>query len=286
VFDIGGNLDGIGTFLGLVPQADMWITITAAVAGQTTPLNLEEFRTVGITSPVVALIAAIVAVLALVQFLRLFKPKDLNGTNIILQLVETRGHHASLSQFQIVLWTLLIGGATVYVIALSGDLIPISQQALVLLGISGAATLGSQLAPPPPQSARRASDARPTWGDLVADNGQIDVTRVQMLFFTVLVAAFVLVHVIDNYEIPAVPNSFLTLMGISNGVYIVNKFIKPSDVALTEQDAKTRIEAAGYQVVGGLQAAEGGGWSGTATRGGANFQIVLSRDWTVAATPA
>lgn len=284
ILEIGGDLEGIGTFFGLVPQADMWIVAKTTFGSEPAPVTVEEFRTIGITKPAIALLAAIVAVLALVQFLRLFKPPDLRGTNIILQLVETRGRHASLSQFQVVLWTLLIGGATVYVITLSGNLIPISSQALVLLGISGAATLGSQLAPPPPPPAHRGRTESPRWGDLVSDQGQLDVTRVQMLFFTVLVAAFVMVHVVDNYQIPAVPESFLTLVGISNGVYIVNKFIRPG--VPTREEATAKIEAAGYRLTGPLQPSEGGGWSGPAEHGGANFQITVARTGAVTAAAA
>jgi hypothetical protein len=51
------------------------------------------------------------------------------------------------------------------------------------------------------------------------------VTRLQMLFFTVLIALFVSIHVIDSFEIPEIPSSFLGLMGLSNGVYLLKKFV-------------------------------------------------------------
>ncbi len=46
-----------------------------------------------------------------------------------------------------------------------------------------------------------------------------------MLFFTVLIALFVSIHVIDSFQIPEIPNSVLELMGLSNGVYLASKFI-------------------------------------------------------------
>jgi hypothetical protein len=49
---------------------------------------------------------------------------------------------------------------------------------------------------------------------------EIDVTRLQMLAFTFITAAFVLIKVITDYEIPSIPTNFLVLMGISNGVYV------------------------------------------------------------------
>ena len=70
---------------------------------------------------------------------------------------------------------------------------------------------------------------RPIFSDLVIGldgKQEIDVSRVQMLFFTVIVAIFVVLRVITSGTIPAIPDSFLVLMGISNGVYLSAKFIK------------------------------------------------------------
>jgi hypothetical protein len=46
-----------------------------------------------------------------------------------------------------------------------------------------------------------------------------------MLFFTVLIAVFVSIHVVDSFQIPDIPPSFLGLMGLSNGVYLLSKFL-------------------------------------------------------------
>jgi hypothetical protein len=68
----------------------------------------------------------------------------------------------------------------------------------------------------------------PRWSDLLigADGrDEIDITRVQMLFFTLIVAIFVALRVLASGTIPEIPESFLILMGISNGVYLSSKFI-------------------------------------------------------------
>jgi hypothetical protein len=39
-----------------------------------------------------------------------------------------------------------------------------------------------------------------------------------MLFFTLIAASFVSVRLFNSYEIPVVPDGFLWLMGLSNGV--------------------------------------------------------------------
>lgn len=67
----------------------------------------------------------------------------------------------------------------------------------------------------------------PQWSDLVVTPvhpGEIDVTRVQMLFFTLISAAFVAIKLFTSYTIPIIPDGFMLLMGISNGVYLTSKF--------------------------------------------------------------
>jgi hypothetical protein len=69
----------------------------------------------------------------------------------------------------------------------------------------------------------------PKWSDLVTDTdrpAEIDVTRVQMLFFTIISAVFVAVNIIDTGTIPVIDNTYVTLMGISNGVYVTTKFVR------------------------------------------------------------
>jgi len=226
---ISGNGDGVGEFLGLVPVAQVWIS--ARGNGNASDAALADVvESIGITNTWAALGAALGAIFLLAWFLKGFKPTGLQGSNLLLQMIETRGRRASLSQFQIVLWMFVIGAATAYVMVLSGNLIPLTEGTLALLGISGLATLGSQLAPRGAADRAEAEAARegataPSWRDLIASDGEIDVTRLQMLFFTVLIAVFVSIHVIDSFQIPEIPPSFLGLMGLSNGVYLLSKFL-------------------------------------------------------------
>jgi hypothetical protein len=69
----------------------------------------------------------------------------------------------------------------------------------------------------------------PKWSDLVTDTdrpAEIDVTRVQMLFFTVISAAFVALNILETGAIPGIDSTYITLMGISNGVYVTTKFVR------------------------------------------------------------
>ena len=52
---------------------------------------------------------------------------------------------------------------------------------------------------------------------------EVDVARFQMLLFTLVTAAFVLMNVVTTYVIPEISPGFQTLMGISNGVYLGSK---------------------------------------------------------------
>jgi hypothetical protein len=69
----------------------------------------------------------------------------------------------------------------------------------------------------------------PKWSDIVTDTdrpAEIDVTRVQMLFFTVISAFFVALNIADAGVIPDIDPTYVTLMGISNGVYLTAKFVR------------------------------------------------------------
>jgi len=206
-----------------VPVADMVVAITLA-SGQTITTSAQ----VGATSVAVGWAMVLVSMgffwgtLAVVA-----NKRRMAGRTLMLRVVSTPDGYASLSQFQVLLWTNVVGLCAVYVITLSGNLIPISVGTLTLLGIASGSALVARL----PQSGDDSSKtpaasgppASPEWADMLIPNrrtGDIDITRVQMLAFTLISAGFVVVKVIVDYEIPEIPVNFLLLMGISNGVYI------------------------------------------------------------------
>ena len=206
-----------------VPVADMVVEVT------TTSNQIVVTATqVGVTSAIVAWgVVAVVAVLVVLIVRGIARHRHVRGRNLLLQVISTRDGYASLSQLQIVLWTLVVGMSAIYVMTLSGNLISISEGTLVLLGIASAAALASRVPgsgqPTAVVPVPEAVPATPEWSDLVVPDRttrEVDVTRLQMLAFTLITAAFVLVKVVVDYEIPAIPSSFLVLMGISNGVYV------------------------------------------------------------------
>jgi hypothetical protein len=206
-----------------VPVTDIVVEVTTGT-GQIVLTATQ----VGVTSVVLAWVV-VVAVLAVVVVIMdgIARYRHIRGRNLLLRIISTQDGYASLSQLQIVLWTLVVGMSAIYVMTLSGNLISISDGTLILLGIASAAALAARIpssgqpAAVPPDPA--APPATPDWSDLIIPDRstrEIDVTRLQMLAFTLITASFVLVKVVVDYEIPSIPPNFLVLMGISNGVYV------------------------------------------------------------------
>jgi hypothetical protein len=145
-FVFGHFGDGDSTALGLVPLADFRVIVVTGTGA--TAQRAEVVQQVGVTYPLVAAIVTAGVVLIAWSLLYLFgRQRGVPGGgkgDAILRLISTKAGYASLSQLQIILWSFLVGGSAVYVMALSGNLIDITGGTLVLLGISGAATVGSK----------------------------------------------------------------------------------------------------------------------------------------------
>jgi hypothetical protein len=237
------------TGVATVPVADMVVEVTPAEG----PVIVTSIQ-VGVTAAVVAwVVVAVVAVMLWAVLHGIAKYRRIRGRYLLLRVISTQDGYASLSQLQIVLWTLVVGMSAIYVMTLSGNLISISEGTLILLRIASSAALlarasaavqpagpasGTQVASVTPAPDPPGDPATPEWADLIIPNRQtqeIDVTRLQMLAFTLITAAFVVIKVVVDYEIPAIPPNFLILMGISNGVYVAGRRLpsRPRDSTTT-----------------------------------------------------
>jgi hypothetical protein len=230
------RFSGDGEYAGffLVPLAEVRIL----VLGKDSSVAADVSHTIGIANRLVALLSAaltIVLAFAVLSWIsqRRLKSLGLGGLDPFIQVITTPDGYASLSHFQMVVWTFVVAASAVYVMVLSGDLIEVTTGTLVLLGISGAVTVGTRL-----HDNRQAVTnqtvppaRKPMWSDLIVHeiNGQreIDVSRVQMLYFTLITAAFVVMRVLTTYVIPEIPQGFQILMGISNAVYFGSKVAQP-----------------------------------------------------------
>jgi hypothetical protein len=287
----------VETALPLVPLAD----VRVLAIGEDKTVAADVMTTIGITYPWAAILLAVATIvivlvaLTITAHLRLQHP-GIKKALWFLRIISNPSGYASLSQLQIVLWTLIVAASAVYVMALSGDLIEITNGTLVLLGIAGVAALGAKAHSESQSSAAKTAgaaaqqeadrtqieaakkasgtnpaevaekqiaqknekdakevataaaaratafynppeDQTPRWSDLIINETrkidgtpvrEIDVTRFQMLLFTLITAAFVLMNVLTTYVIPEIPTGFITLMGISNGVYLGAKVAQGS----------------------------------------------------------
>ena len=238
--------DGEYSAFYTVPLADVRILVAAKDKDGNFPIFADVSHMIGVTNPIWAILLALVAILVAFAALsyvchRRLKRIGYDDLDPIIRIIATPDGYASLSQLQMVLWTFVVAGSAVYVMALSGELIQITTGTLVLLGISGAVTVGAALHDNVQNTKLQAASARaeprkPRWSDLVVNetaDGQraIDITRVQMLYFTLITAVFVVMRVVSTYVIPEIPEGFQILMGISNAVYMGSKVAQPAPAA-------------------------------------------------------
>lgn len=243
--------DGEYAGLYLVPLADVRILVLGKNTDGSLLVAADVSHLIGVSNPFWAMLIALLTVLAAFVVLsivghRRLKRFSYNDLDPMIRLITTSDGYASLSQLQMVLWTFVVAASAVYVMALSGELIEVTTGTLVLLGISGAVTVGTKLQDGV-QAARAQGDGppaaprKPHWSDLVVNevNGkrEIDITRVQMLYFTLVTASFVVMRVVTTYVIPEIPQGFQILMGISNAVYFGSKVAQPAASAATSPDA-------------------------------------------------
>lgn len=235
------RFSGDGEYAGLylVPLADVRILVIGKNAAGGYNVVADVSHIIGIANPIWALLLALTTVFAgfgLLSFIshRRLKRLGLGDLDPVIRIITTQDGFASLSQFQMVLWTFVVAGSAVYVMVLSGELIEVTTGTLVLLGISGAVTVGTQLHDTRQRDAAIAAGGphrKPMWSDLIVNEvdgrREIDVTRVQMLYFTLITAIFVVMRVLTTYVIPEIPQGFQILMGISNAVYFGSKVAQP-----------------------------------------------------------
>ena len=129
----------------------------------------------------------------------------------------------SLARVQMAWWFGIIMGAYIFLWVLTENFPPLSSQALLLMGISGATGLVSA-----GMDANRQSQHLFVKGefleDLLSDADGVTLHRFQMLATTVILGALFVVHVATTLSMPEFDASLLALMGITSGTYLGFKF--------------------------------------------------------------
>ncbi|MBX9698921.1 MAG: hypothetical protein K2X74_05765 [Acetobacteraceae bacterium] len=160
----------------------------------------------------------------------------------------------SLARFQVLLFTLVVGGVYGYVMARTGTLVSLSETVLTLLGITlVGSTLGRLTEGPVVDTPNRlwllgtgVLDGRPRvpqWQDLLASEGEIDVTRVQALAFSLFAAVALVLYGtadLERFEIPAQVNY---LIGISQAVYVAGRALPRETAKRLNEEVRSLRDA-------------------------------------------
>ena len=133
----------------------------------------------------------------------------------------------SLSKFQILLWTLVIGFLTIYVFMVTHELLVFSKEIVVLLGISGASSVSSRVLGIR-RSRKEGTPAHtegrePRWTDLFMESGEVSLQKLQMFLWTLILAYIVIDTTVRTMSTPAISAELLALMGVSHGTYVIGK---------------------------------------------------------------
>ncbi len=160
----------------------------------------------------------------------------------------------SLARFQVLLFTLVLVGVYAYVVFRTGELPNLSTSVLTLLGIT---LTGSTLAR---VSERDALDTpnriwlfgtgvldstprQPEWPDLLAADGEIDVTRVQALAFSIFAAAALIFNGTGDLANFTIPEQLNYLIGISQVVYVAGKALPRDSAKRLNEEIKAARDA-------------------------------------------
>jgi hypothetical protein len=180
-----------------------------------------------------------------------------NAANPVFISQDSLGY-GSISRFQVLLFTTVVGLVLLYIFIVSRALSPISESILLLLGISlTGGVLGraipSEWAALSPQSRLlllgehilRVRRDKPRLSDLVETQGEIDVAKVQALLFTGLVAITILLEGLGGLGDFAIPQQYIYILGLSQTAYVVSTWALPADTRKRiEQDLDQLRKAA------------------------------------------
>ncbi len=147
---------------------------------------------------------------------------------------------ASLSNLQVFGFSLLVAALVLFILLRLGTLADLSADILLLLGIAAVGTAGGKLAD---QSRNRLSaetyawlrqkgwlasgQVETCWSQLFTTDGTLDVTKLQMGAFS-LVVAFAL-GLLGSFDLSTfdIPDTLLGVLGLSQGVYVAGKAVTP-----------------------------------------------------------
>jgi putative Ca2+/H+ antiporter (TMEM165/GDT1 family) len=165
---------------------------------------------------------------------------------------------ASLGRFQVLLFTTAIIGVYAYVYALTATLPTMSNSVLALLGISLSGSALARFTEAPilttpnriwllSTGAVERGPRLPRWQDFLTGEGEVDVTRVQALAFSIVAAIALVVNGASDLANFAIPEQVNYLLGVSQTIYVAGKAVtKESVKRLNEEIQALRTAESTY----------------------------------------
>ena len=166
------------------------------------------------------------------------KARKQDWSNFFAGLFITEGDNdPSLSLFQVFFWTVITIWGFLYTFAVTGSLLQMTPQMMVLLGIAGTGSVlarwiavsrggsTSQAAQPGDGAAKQdGALIKPVdFWRILDTNGQFDMLKLQLLLFTLLIGVYVICRIADAASFPVLDPNTLLLLGVSQGIYIGGK---------------------------------------------------------------
>lgn len=210
--DLYDRVFGVPTLLRVIGYDDGQVVLDAS-----SNFNLSSVRT--------AAMSGLVLLVGLLFVSALFVGR-LNPLWILAELARHSSGRYSLSNVQILLWTMLVIFTLCFVWVSTGEIVAISSGVLVLLGISGGSSVLSRAIETKPASGAAPVERLDAAAkDLVQaeDGNGFDLLRFQMLGFTLFTWSYSLLSVLHSEGLPEIPENLYLLMGISNATYLGGK---------------------------------------------------------------
>lgn len=129
----------------------------------------------------------------------------------------------SLARAQMAWWFAIILGSYIFLWVMTDGIPPLSSQALLMMGVSGATGLAS-IGLDASKTGPRPAGSGKFLDDLLTDADGVTLHRFQMLAMTVILGVIFLTQVVTDLTMPTFDGSLLSLFGIAGGTYIGFKF--------------------------------------------------------------
>jgi hypothetical protein len=158
----------------------------------------------------------------------------------------------SYARVQLAWWTLVILSSIIGIFIYTGQLPPIQDTTLYMLGISSATTTTATLIDLKdrqrlPFNGPMLQDQNGTTFlyDILSDKNDVTVHRLQAVILNLTVGAWFLQQVVLHHSIPPIPSNYLALLGLSAGVYAGMKTTENKEPSLpqTASDANKNTTA-------------------------------------------